>query len=144
MISKEKRDNMAKTKVEKVSKTITGLELKYETILVYLISLVGFIFAFLKEEKVTEDARFHYKQSGAVFLVYLAISIVESILGTFTVAFMVTPLFIISVLFGIISGLLGLVTLAVFILSIIAIVKAFDNEKFEIPVVNKIANAIWK
>ncbi len=135
---------MAKTKVEKVSKTITGLELKYETILVYLISLVGFIFAFLKEEKVTEDARFHYKQSGAVFLVYLAISIVESILGTFTVAFMVTPLFIISVLFGIISGLLGLVTLAVFILSIIAIVKAFDNEKFEIPVVNKIANAIWK
>jgi len=135
---------MAKTKVEKVSKTITGLELKYETILVYLISLVGFIFAFLKEEKVTEDARFHYKQSGAVFLVYLAISIVESILGAFTVAFMVTPLFIISVLFGIISGLLGLVTLAVFILSIIAIVKAFDNEKFEIPVVNKIANAIWK
>jgi uncharacterized membrane protein len=144
MISKEKRDSMAKAKVEKVSKTITGLELKYETILVYLISLVGFIFAFLKEEKVSEDARFHYKQSGAVFLVYLAISIVESILGAFTVAFMVTPLFIISVLFGIISGLLGLVTLAVFVLSIIAIVKAFDNEKFEIPVVNKIANAIWK
>lgn len=135
---------MAKAKVEKVSKTITGLELKYETILVYLISLVGFIFAFLKEEKVSEDARFHYKQSGAVFLVYLAISIVESILGAFTVAFMVTPLFIISVLFGIVSGLLGLVTLAVFIFSIIAIVKAFDNEKFEIPVIIKIANAIWK
>ena len=135
---------MAKAKIEKVSKTITGLELKYETILVYLISLVGFKFAFLKEEKVSEDARFHYKQSGAVFLVYLAISIVESILGAFTVAFMVTPLFIISVLFGIVSGLLGLVTLAVFILSIIAIVKAFDNEKFEIPVIIKIANAIWK
>ena len=135
---------MAKSKVEKVNKTMTGMELKYETILVYLLSFLGFIFAFLKDEKVSEDARFHYKQSGAVFLVYLAISIVESILGAFTVAFMVTPLFIISVLFGIISGLLGLVTLAVFVLSIIAIVKAFDNEKFEIPVVNKIANAIWK
>ena len=135
---------MAKSKVEKVNKTITGMELKYETILVYLLSFLGFIFAFLKDEKVSEDARFHYKQSGATFIVYVAISIIDSILGALAFAFAMTPLFLLSVLLGIVTSLLGLVSLAVFVLAIIAIIKAFDNEKYEIPVISNIANFIWK
>ena len=135
---------MAKSKVEKVNKTITGMELKYETILVYLLSFLGLIFAFMKNEKVSSDARFHYKQSGAAFLVYLGVSIIESILGGIAFALAFSPLFIVSVLFTIVTSVIGLVSLAVFILSIIAVVKAFNDERFEIPVVINIANAIWK
>ena len=131
---------MAKNK----EKTITGLELKYETLLVYILSFIGFIFAFMKEENVSEDARFHYKQSGATFVVYLGINIVDSILATLAISFAVTPLFAVSIILGILSALLGLVELAVLVFAIIAIIKAFYNEKFEIPVVNKLGNAIWK
>ena len=84
------------------------------------------------------------KQSGAAFLVYLGVSIIESILGAIAFAFAFSPLFIVSVLFTIVTSIIGLVSLAVFILSIIAVIKAFNDERFEIPVVNNIANAIWK
>ena len=93
---------------------------------------------------ISSDARFHYKQSGAAFIVYLGVSIVESVLGAIAFALALTPLFIVSVLIGIVTSLIGLVSLAVFILSIIAVVKAFNDERFEIPVVINIANAIWK
>lgn len=131
-------------KVKKVNQTITGLELKYEVLLVYLLSFLGFIFAFMKDEKVSESARFHYKQSGATFAVYLGVSIVDSILATICVSLAFTPLFGISIMLGIVSGLLSLVNLAVLIFAIITIIKAFNGERYEIPVVIKIANAIWK
>ena len=134
---------MAK-KLEKVGKTITGLELKFEVLLVYLLSFLGFIFAFMKDEKVSEDARFHYKQSGATFVVYVTLGILEGILGSFAAMFAFTPLFGISILFGILIGLLGLVEVAVIVFSIITIVKAFYNQKFEIPFMNKISDLIWK
>lgn len=125
-------------------KTITGLELKYEVLLVYLVSLIGFIFAFLKEEKVSDDARFHYKQSGATFIVYLVISIISSTITSISVLFAVTPLFVISIILGILSTLLWIVDGIVLVFAIIAIVKAFNDEKYEIPVIINLANAIWK
>ena len=131
-------------KVKKVNQTVTGLELKYEVLLVYLLSFLGFIFAFMKDKKISESARFHYKQSGATFIVYLGISIINSIITTIAVLMAITPLFFISVILGIISGILWLVELAVLALAIITIVKAFYNEKFEIPVVNSLGNLIWK
>lgn len=134
---------MAK-KLEKVGKTITGLELKFEILLVYLLSFLGFIFSFMKDEKVSEDARFHYKQSGSTFVVYVTLGILEGILGSLAAMFAFTPLFGISILFGILIGLLGLVELAVVVFAIITIVKGFYNQKFEIPFMNKISDLIWK
>ncbi len=135
---------MAETKVIKVNKTITGLELKFEVLLVYLLCFLGFIFAFMKDEKVSRDARFHYKQSGAIFVVCLGISIVQGILGAFATALVITPLFVISVLLWIVVGVLSLAALIVFVFAIITIIKAFYNERFEIPVIIKLANLIWK
>lgn len=131
---------MAKNKKQ----TITGLELKYEALLVYLLSFLGFIFSFMKDEKVSEDARFHYKQSGAIFIIYVALWIVISIINAFGLAMAFASFGLSAIFLGIIDILLGLVELSIFALSIITIVKAFYNEKFEIPVINKLANFIWK
>ena len=40
-----------KAKVEKVEKTFTGIDFVGETILVYLVCVLGFIFSFMDEEK---------------------------------------------------------------------------------------------
>ena len=40
-----------KAKVEKVEKTFTGIDMVGETILVYIISVLGFIFSFMEESK---------------------------------------------------------------------------------------------
>ena len=98
----------------------------------------------MKDEKVSESARYHYKQSGATFIVYLGVAIVDSIIGSIAVAFAFTPLFGLSIVLGIISGILTLINLAVFVFAIITIIKAFEGEKFEIPFIIKLANAIWK
>ena len=134
---------MAK-KVEKVNQTITGLELKYETLLVYIISVLGFIFAFLKNEKVSKEARFHYKQAGATFVVYTSIAVIDSILTALSIPLGIVTLGVFSVILWIIAGCLWLIEVAVVVFAVITIVKAFHNEKYEIPVVNKLADAIWK
>ena len=134
---------MAK-KLEKVGKTVTGLELRFEVLLVYLLSFLGFIFAFMKDKDISEDARFHYKQSGATFVVYVTLGILEGILGSFAAMFAFTPVFGMSILFGILISILGVVEIAVIVFSVITIVKAFNNQRFEIPFMDKISNLIWK
>lgn len=135
---------MATKKIEKVNQTITGLELKWEVLLVYIISVLGFIFAFLKNEKVSKDARFHYKQAGATFIVYTSIAIIDSILTALSIPLGIVTLGVFSVILWIIVGCLWLIEVAVIVFAVITIVKAFHNEKFEIPVVSKLANAVWK
>ena len=134
---------MAK-KLEKVGKTVTGLELRFEVLLVYLLSFLGFIFAFMKDKDISEDARFHYKQSGATFVVYVTLGILEGIFGSFAAMFAFTPVFGMSILFGILISILGVVEIAVIVFSVITIVKAFNNQRFEIPFMDKISNLIWK
>lgn len=134
---------MAK-KLEKVGKTVTGLELRFEVLLVYLLSFLGFIFAFMKDKDISEDARFHYKQSGATFVVYVTLGILEGILGSFAAMFAFTPVFGMSILFGILISILGVVEIAVIVFSVITVVKAFNNQRFEIPFMDKISNLIWK
>lgn len=126
------------------NKTITGLELKFENLLIYLIPLLGFIFAFMKNEKVSSDARYHYKQAGATFIVYATIAITIAILSAISVPLGIISFGVASVILWIINGMLWLVEIAVVVFVIITIVKGFHNVKFEIPVVNKLGNAIWK
>ena len=126
------------------NKTITGLELRFEVLLVYIIPILGFIFAFLKNEKASNDARYHYKQAGATFIVYAAIGIIVSVLSALSIPLGIVSLGVISVIIWIINVMLWLVEVAVVVLAVITIVKAFHNEKFEIPYVNKLGNSIWK
>lgn len=135
---------MATKKIEKVNKTITGLELKWEVLLVYIISVLGFIFAFLKNEKASNDARFHYKQAGATFIVYTSIAVIDSILTALSIPLGILTLGVFSVILWIIIGCLWAIEVAVIVFAVITVVKAFHNEKYEIPVVCKLADAVWK
>ena len=139
---------MATKKVEKVGKlnkngTITGLELQWEILLIYIIGILGLIFAFMKDEKVSDDARFHYKQSGALFIISLGVTIVYRIVADIlALMFLVIGLFpVINIIFGTLYGVFSLGILA---LIIVVIIKGFQGENFKIPVVSKLADAIWK
>ena len=126
------------------NKTITGLELKWEALLVYLVPILGFIFAFIKNNNVSEDARFHYRQAGAAFIVYAGVSIVLSIFASISAALAIASLGGLVFFFGIFEFGLGAIDTVVLVFSIITIVKAFSNQKYEIPVINNIGNMIWK
>lgn len=110
--------------------TITGLEEKYEALLVYLLPLLGFIFSFMKDKKVSEKAKFYYNQSGAIFIINMALSIISGI-----------SLFAIN---GVIGYITSIISILLFVFIIIAIVKAFSDEKYEIPVISDLAKSIWK
>ena len=49
-----------------------------------------------------------------------------------------------SIVFWLLDAALGAIDVLVLVFSIIAIVKAFSNQKYEIPVINNIGNMIWK
>lgn len=139
---------MATKKVEKVSKlnkngTITGLELQWEILLIYIIGILGLIFAFMKDEKVSDDARFHYKQSGALFIISLGVTIVYRIVAAI-LALMFLAIGLFPVINIILGTLYGVFSLGILALIIVVIIKGFQGENFKIPVVSKLADAIWK
>lgn len=110
--------------------TITGIDKRYEPILIYLVSLLGFIFSFLKDE-VDKEVRWVYNQAGAIFIVYMGVGVLTS-----------------SVVIPVIGWIIGIcawmVDVAVLVFTIIAIVKACQGEHYEIPLVSNLAKAIWK
>lgn len=110
--------------------TITGISKQYEPILIYLVSLLGFIFSFLKDE-VDKEVRWVYNQAGAIFIVYMGVGVISS-----------------SVVIPVIGWVIGIcawmVEVAVLVFAIIAIVKACQGEHYEIPLISDLAKAIWK
>ncbi len=110
--------------------TITGISKQYEPILIYLVSLLGFIFSFLKDE-VDKEVRWVYNQAGAIFIVYMGVGVISS-----------------SVIIPVIGWVIGIcawmVEVAVLVFAIIAIVKACQGEHYEIPLISDLAKAIWK
>lgn len=139
MAAKKTNENVEETKVvetkteEKTNneenKTISGLSYKAEIVLIYLIPLVGFIFALMKEKKVSKSSRFHYNQVGTLWIVNMVLSIGFGILGAF-IPFS-----------GLISSTLSIV---LFVFEIIAIVKAYsDNIDYKIPVIYDLSKSIF-
>ena len=61
-------------------KSIMGLEFKWEVFLVYLLSILGFVFSFMKDKKVDEDVKLQYNQSGTIFIINMVIYIATSLL----------------------------------------------------------------
>lgn len=116
------------TKNEEKTSTITGLEERYEVILVYIISILGFIFSFLKDNKVSSDMRFHYNQSGTLWIVNIVCNIGIRFSGYF-----ISP----------IRWTIYPITTILFIFSIIALVKAYNGERYEIPVIADLSKSIW-
>ena len=110
--------------------TITGISKQYEPILIYLVSLLGFIFSFLKDE-VDKEVRWVYNQAGAIFIVYMGVGVLTSTV-------------VIPVIGWIIGICAWMVDVAILVFAIIAIVKAVNGEHYEIPLISNLAKAIWK
>lgn len=111
--------------------TITGLSKQTEPILVYIISLLGLIFSFMDDE-VDKEVRWTYNQAGALFIVNAGAGVICSMS-------MIVPII------GIIMAIIGwMLSVALLVFAIIAIVKAYNGEHYEIPVIANIAKAIWK
>ncbi len=112
-----------KAKVEKVEKTFTGIDMVGETILVYIISVLGFIFSFMEESKYSERAKFLYNQAGALFIVQLCLS----------------PLCAIP--------FVGLMFMAlqtvIFVFAIVALIKGCQGEDYKIPGIYDLGQMIW-
>lgn len=112
-----------KAKVEKVEKTFTGLDFVGETILVYLIPVLGFIFSFMDEKKYSKRAKFLYNQAGAAGIV----------------AFCLSPLCVIPF----IGLVFVMVQTVLFIFVIIALIKGCQGEDYKIPGVYDLGQMIW-
>lgn len=110
--------------------TVTGLEEKWEVFLVYIIGILGFIFSFMKYDYLSDNIKFQYRQSGTIWLVNLLFTIAKTIL-TYTINI------------GIISYAFNILSLVLWIFSIITIVKAFSNETYEIPVIADLSKKIF-
>ena len=115
----------------KKKETITGLSKQTEPILVYLIPLLGLIFSFMKD-KVDKEVRWVYNQAGALFITSVGLSLVASIFGFIPfIGLVIVPVVLLA-------------NIAVFVFMIIALVKAYNGEHYEIPLVSQLAKAIWK
>lgn len=125
------------------NKTITGLEVKFENILIYIFPIVGFIFAFIKKA-VAEEAKFNYKQTGSIFIIQAAVGVLISISSGISTSLAFNGVYGGTVVFTILNFILGIIPTVLYVFSIITVIKGFCNQKFEIPVINKIGNLIWK
>jgi len=112
-------------------KSIMGLEYKWEVFLVYLFSILGFIFSFMKDKKVDKDVKIQYNQSGAIFIINFAIYFISKIFSYMGGLFFL-------------SWALFAVQIVMFVFVIITVVKAFENETYKIPVIYDMSQAIWK
>lgn len=135
-MAKEEKEttNNEEKKVEKVetkgennkNKTISGLDYKVEVLLVYLFPILGLVFSLLKDKDICDALRFHYNQSGTLFIVLAAGWII-----------CIVPFL----------GLLAyeLCGIALFVFSIIAVVNEYKYDKvYSIPVVSDLSKKIFK
>lgn len=112
-------------------KSIMGIEYKWEVFLVYLLSILGFIFSFMKDKDVDKDVRFQYNQSGTIFIINLIINIISRIfLNISGISY--------------IAWVLSIIQVVIFVFVIITIVKAFEGKTYRIPVIADFSDKIWK
>ena len=115
-----------------LGKTSTGMQANVAGLLCYVLGwITGLIFFFIEKEN--KFVRFHALQSiivfGGLFILNLAIGMFTGILAAIGAGFL-------SPLLSLINGLLALVG---FILWILLMIKAFQGEKFKLPVIGDIA-----
>lgn len=115
-----------------LGKTSTGIEANVAALVSYAAGwITGLIFFLI--EKDNKFVRFHALQSIIVFGAFSVLGIVLSVLFQF---FMMLRLYFMFQFFAFISNLLWLAAL---ILWIILMVKAYQGEKFKLPIAGDIA-----
>lgn len=114
-------------KETKTAKTASGLEPNVAALLAYLFDFVGGLVFFLIE-KDNKFVRFAAMQSLVLSVLYWAVFLVALPAVTFGFSYLLTPLF----------------GLGYLVLRIVLMVKAYQNEEWEVPVVGKMARNFVK
>ncbi len=110
-------------------KTSMGLDENVEGALCYVIGFITGI-VFLVMEKESKFVKFHAWQSILTFFALWVLNmIISALLGA------ILP----WSMFGIVTGLVSLVSLVGFIIWIVLILKAYQGEKYKLPVIGDIA-----
>ena len=115
-----------------LGKTSTGIQANVAGLLSYVLGwITGLIFFLIEKEN--KFVRFHALQSiitfGGLFILGIAISIFVGIFAAMGAGFLVPVL-------SLINGLLGILGL---ILWILLMIKAYQGEKFKLPIAGDIA-----
>ena len=120
-------------KKEEKYQSIMNIEYKWEVLLIYLLfgGLLGLIFSFMKDKKVSDNIKFQYQQSGTMFIVIFAIGVIANASN-----------YILD--FGVISGLCYILDVIIFVFAVITIIKAFNDETYEMPIISDLSKMIWK
>ena len=84
------------------------------------------------KDEVDSEVRWTYNQAGAIFLVNAGVAIIAS------TAVIIPILGILVVIVG------WMLSIAIFVFAIIAIIKACNGEHYEIPLISNFAKLIWK
>jgi uncharacterized membrane protein len=121
-----------KMETKDLGKTSTGMQANVAGLLSYVLGwITGLIFFLIEKEN--KFVRFHALQSiitfGALFILSIAIGIFTGILAAIGLGALIG-------VFSLINGLLGLAGL---ILWILLMIKAYQGEKFKLPVIGDIA-----
>ena len=84
------------------------------------------------KDEVDSEVRWTYNQAGAIFMINAGIGIIASTA-------------VIIPIFGILVAIAGwMLSVAIFVFTIIAIIKACNGEHYEIPLISNFAKLIWK
>ncbi|MBN1796514.1 MAG: DUF4870 domain-containing protein [Sedimentisphaerales bacterium] len=115
-----------------LGKSSTGMQANVAALLSYVLGwITGLIFFLIEKEN--KFVRFHAMQSivvsGALFVFYIVISMFMGILAMIHLGILIP-------LFGLLNGLVGLASLVLWILLMI---KAYQGEKFKLPIAGDIA-----
>jgi uncharacterized membrane protein len=126
MVIKEKGESM---ETKDLGKTSTGMQANIAGLLCYAVGWVtGLVFFLIEKEN--KFVRFHAMQSmivfGALFILQIAVGMFMGILATVHLGVLI-PLF---------NGLVALVSL---VLWVVLMIKAYQGEKFKLPVAGDIA-----
>lgn len=106
----------------------TGLEPGLASLLAYLFGIVGGLVFYLIEQK-NKYVRFHAMQSILLFAVFIVV----------WVAWFILEIILPSSLTCLLSPVVSLVGLAYLILTIVLMIKAYQGEKFKLPIIGDIA-----
>lgn len=117
--------------VKDLGKTSTGMQANVAALVSYILGwITGLIFFFVEKEN--KFVRFHALQSIVVFGSISALWFILSILSQF---FLMLHLYFIFKVFALTLNLLGLISLIVWV---ILMVKAYQGEKFKLPIIGDI------
>lgn len=117
------------TEISTVKKTSMGLDENVEGALCYVIGFITGI-VFLVMEKDSKFVKFHAWQSILTFFTLWVLNmLISALLGA------ILP----WSMFGLVTGLVFLVSLVGLIIWIVLILKAYQGEKYKLPVIGDIA-----